>query len=176
MNETKHTKEKKLQIRFYEHEIQEIKRIAGEMKISPSDLGRNAVNEYLERYKNPEGYIHAVSENNQTALQFEEIEKKLNSIITHIENLASVNSQMLDIQRRFPSKIEEVEELEDKISLIEEVIKKHHKSLHYKLSKTPITLEEIINKTEIDEDVVFDILINTEKFKPIKKGWDIKNE
>lgn len=176
MDETKHTKNKKLQIRFYEHEIEDIKKVAKELKISPSDLGRNAIKEYLERHKNPNGFVQNVSENNQNVIQNEEIEKKLNYIITKVDSLASLESQLRDIQMRFPSKLEEDGKLEEKVSLIEEIIKKHQKSSKYKVSKTPITLDEIINKTELEQNVVFDILINTDKFKPIKKGWDVKND
>jgi len=175
-NEEKYTKRNKLQIRFYPHEIEEIRKRAQIEKISPSDLGRNAVKDYMKRAQNPEIYaqLNTDNQNNANSLKIEEIENKMSLLIKQIEKLTQLNSQILNNQMNFPSKLEEDPELEQHINAITEAILENRQSTNYKISKTPLTIEDIVEKTNLDVEIIFDILTNTEKYKPIKKGWDMK--
>lgn len=176
MVEGNHTKNKMLGIRFYQHEFDEIKEMAEKLEISPSDFGREAIREKIERINNPRAIqVETETESNKNALQIEKIENILGTLINKVENLAEINSKMLEMQISFPSKLDEDINLDENISKITNAIKKNRESKKYKANKTLLTLEEIINSVNIDEDLVFDILYNSNKFEQPanKRGWDL---
>ena len=153
---------KNVTFRMYEHEINEVDKHCSKHKISRSDFFRNAIKEKMSGTNSP------INLN----VDLSEISAKLDAILNQQQDLAMVKLSLERLQAKFPSKIHEIDNIDDKKEIIRNIILKYRKTeAYFKYNRGLKT--ESISKEGINIDELFDILTNSEEFIRIKGGWDL---
>ncbi|MHA1149542.1 MAG: hypothetical protein ACTSR8_15010 [Promethearchaeota archaeon] len=95
------------------------------------------------------------------------IQENLNLLMGKVIELTKINTLMLEAKQNFPSCYDK-----KKFRNIEqEIIQVIREFPQYISHGTPVPLLEIMKVTDLDPDVIFDTIINSDKFRQKGRGW-----
>lgn len=172
-------KDKRITVRLYPHEYKDIEEYCNSFKepISVSDFVRTAINNELERIKNPElsnpisNQIAMTKSNN---LETEKINEKLSLLISKIQKLTEINQLILSKSIELSSQLDEIDDSENIIMCMARIVINH-------MTKKRQTFESGIGvdfetfAKECNQEIadIEDIIFNTKYFIQMKEGFGI---
>ena len=142
-------------IAFFKQEKEEIKKLSKESNMTASEFMRQAIFDKIRRIKHPE--LFTQTSNQVNPIFFEQITKELKKLnekqekILERDKIFNEMKKTLDLIQRFSIKQDLKEETVSILNLL-----KAHKSL---------SQEQIIEMTNFDKDIVFQVISNKKLFK-----------
>lgn len=170
-------KKVKIGVRVTNNSFERMSKLAEKNGMNLSEWVRFIIRNRINQIENPR-LLEALNPNSYNGYRKDilEIKEEIQKLFMLKEEFYRIEHLIMNLRSEFPSSLEKDKNLEEHKELIINIIKEHRESEGYKYYDQYISTESIIDKSMLERDIAFDILIS---FKDIfeydirKRGWDL---